>query len=263
MLRVGSVTDPRVAPVEDNLLAQARRIAAVSGYTVGTDPDVATYWSDLPFPLFNLVSTARFEPGRAARRTAEVIAPYLERGLPFLWWVTPSTVPDESVLAEHGLLCERVPGMYVDLPGPVPVPTVEGLRIDAVPSTEVAAAMTVIGEAFEMPAWVSAEIGRMLQQTDPAEVSLVLARLDGEPVGGGMLFRTGTTAGLYNIGTLAAARGRGVGGAVTAHLMELGRRAGCTHAILHASESGRPVYERLGFEIVCDVPQFVWLPPEA
>jgi len=32
--------------------------------------------------------------------------------------------------------------------------------------------------------------------------------------------------------------------------------------LLHASESGRPVYERLGFTEVCQVPQLVWIPAD-
>ena len=57
-------------------------------------------------------------------------------------------------------------------------------------------------------------------------------------------------------------RGRGLGYAVTATLMNLAHERGCTHAVLHASEPGRPVYERLGFVEVCRVPQFVWAPTE-
>jgi len=49
---------------------------------------------------------------------------------------------------------------------------------------------------------------------------------------------------------------------MTAALMNVGVEAGCTHAILHATELGRPVYERLGFEEVCQTPQWVWMPPE-
>jgi hypothetical protein len=45
--------------------------------------------------------------------------------------------------------------------------------------------------------------------------------------------------------------------------MNLSGEHGCTHAVLHASEMGLPVYERLGFVEVCRVPQFVWMPTEA
>jgi GNAT superfamily N-acetyltransferase len=88
----------------------------------------------------------------------------------------------------------------------------------------------------------------------------VLALVDGQAVAGGSVWITGRTAGLYNISTLEAGRGRGLGHAVTAELMNLARERGCTHAVLHASEMGRPVYERLGFVEVCRVPQFVWMP---
>ena len=90
----------------------------------------------------------------------------------------------------------------------------------------------------------------------------VIATLDGLPVATGCAWLNGTTVGLYNIATLKEPRGRGLGYAVTARLMDLGRERGCTDAVLHASEMGRPVYERLGFTHVCDVPQYVWVPAQ-
>ena len=81
-------------------------------------------------------------------------------------------------------------------------------------------------------------------------------------VGCGTVFLDAGTAGVYNIAVLESARGRGIGYAVTAALMNVGVAAGCTNAVLHASELGRPVYERLGFEEVCQTPQWIWMPPE-
>jgi ribosomal protein S18 acetylase RimI-like enzyme len=94
----------------------------------------------------------------------------------------------------------------------------------------------------------------------PDRLRHVLAYVDGTPAGAGSLFVTGGTAGIYNVATLAAARGRGVGHAVTAWLMNDARARGCTDAILHASDAGQRLYERLGFSRVCTVPQYVWMP---
>src|SRR3954454_21060169 len=98
------MSDPRIAPVEENLL---------SFFTVAGDSgllrrdaveDVVAVRSDVPFPLFNAVVGARFE-GDAAARAAEVADSYIAAGVPWMWWATPSTTPVElgTVLEERGL----------------------------------------------------------------------------------------------------------------------------------------------------------------
>ena len=107
-----------------------------------------------------------------------------------------------------------------------------------------------------------AEFTRLLLAFDDENLLNVMATVDGRPAATATAWVTGTTLGLYNIATLEELRGRGLGYAVTARLMDLGRERGCTDAVLHATEQGRPVYERLGFTAVCDVPQYVWMPPD-
>jgi predicted GNAT family acetyltransferase len=55
---------------------------------------------------------------------------------------------------------------------------------------------------------------------------------------------------VYSIATVAAARRRGYGAAMTARVVADGVVAGCDVAALQASEMGRPIYERLGFRTV-------------
>ena len=60
-------------------------------------------------------------------------------------------------------------------------------------------------------------------------------------------FDDGASVGVYLVGTAPAARGRGLGGAVTAAAVSaLGPRP----ALLTSTTMGRPVYERLGFRPV-------------
>jgi GNAT superfamily N-acetyltransferase len=73
---------------------------------------------------------------------------------------------------------------------------------------------------------------------------------DGDPVVSGLGWRTGRTVGVYSIATIESARRRGYGAAMTARAVADGVVAGCDVAALQASEMGRPIYERLGFQTI-------------
>lgn len=252
--------DPRVAPVEGNLLEFLGAIAAQPNFGNDVHDDVVSYHSPVAFPLFNGIVGARFAPDRARERAREVLRPYLERGRPFLWWTTPSTTSPEleEALGEAGLQREDVPGMYADLAGPVPAPAPPG-EITVVGRAQLRAFCDVMVAGYEMPAELASEFHVGFAGFDERLVN-VIASVDGRPAACGTVWLTGQTAGIYDVATLPEARGRGLGHAVTAALMEIGRERGATHAILHATEMGRPVYERLGFTEVCTVPQYLWLP---
>ena len=258
------MTDPRIAPVEDNLLEffhRASELAVVDSLDLD---DVAGYHSDVASPLFNVVFDARFAPGSERERAHQVLASYLYRELPFLWWTTPSTSSPalEDTLVDAGLMREDVPGMHVGLDGPVSRPVPDGVDLQLVTSETADSMIVTMMAGFGMPAELSAPMGAMFAGFTGEDVVNVLATVDGVPAGTGTAFLADGTAGLYNIATTEVFRGRGVGYAVTAALMDHARDRGCAQAVLHASAMGRPVYERLGFEQVCDVPQFVWLPEE-
>ena len=257
------MTDPRIAAVEDNLLAFVETMLALPRFTRSPWPDVHAGHTDIAFPLFNTIAGARFAPGTEARRTREVLDDYLARGLPFLWWTTPSTSsPDlERVLTEAGLLREDTPGMHVALDGPVPTDVPPGVELREVSvGEEPEPFLSTLLAAFGMPDELLGAWRGVLQDFDGPRVVHVLASADGVPAATGTAWLTGSTVGLYNIATLPAFRGGGIGRAVTTRLMDLGAERGAAEAVLHASEMGRPVYERLGFVEVCTVPQFVWVP---
>jgi GNAT superfamily N-acetyltransferase len=255
------VTDSRAAAVEENLIALCRLFADSGVVTRLPDADVIAYTSDVAFPLFNAIAGARFAAGTEADRTAALVDAYRARGLPFLWWATPShlTPAMDAVIRSRGIEPEADPGMHVPLDGPVDEALVAGLTLDESGVTAEVVETMVAG--FGFPAEVVAEpLTRALASLAPDVAFHVVARVDGEPVGVGSGFLTGRTLGLYNIATLEVARRRGVGYAVTARLMNLGRERGCTEAVLIASAMGRPTYERLGFVEVCQTPQYVWVP---
>jgi GNAT superfamily N-acetyltransferase len=83
---------------------------------------------------------------------------------------------------------------------------------------------------------------------DPS-VLLALGDLDGEPVSAAAAIGSGSTIGIYAVGTREAARRRGIGRAVTWAAIDAGRAAwGGTIAILQSSEMGVALYRSMGFE---------------
>jgi GNAT superfamily N-acetyltransferase len=85
---------------------------------------------------------------------------------------------------------------------------------------------------------------------DRPDCVMYVGYASGKPVASGMGWRTGRTIGVYSIATMKSARRRGYAAAMTARVVADGARAGCTVAALQASEMGRPIYERLGFQTV-------------
>lgn len=256
------MADPRISPVEDNLLSFLEAVAEHPRYSRVPQDDVVAYFSEVAFPLFNAISGARFGPEETVPRTRQLLASYVDRGLPFLWWLTPSTTSPEleAELEAAGMEREAVPGMHVALDAPLRPVLPDGAEITVVDSPpDLRLFLDTMLEAFGMPPELAEEFAALLVGFDDRLVSAV-ATLDGRPVATGSAWLDGPTVGLYNIATLTAVRGRGLGHGLTAFLMDLGRERGCTRAVLHSSELGRPVYERLGFVEVCPVPQYVWVP---
>jgi ribosomal protein S18 acetylase RimI-like enzyme len=252
--------DTRIARVEDNLLSLFAQVPATGLFEVEPYDDVLAYRSQVPLPLFNAITGARFTDGDRARA---LLTAYVQHGRPFMWWLTPSTSSPgiEAALAEAGLEPELVPGMHIDLPGRVTGPLPAGVALATVPPVQADTFVQVCLDGFEFPDFARQPMASMLGAVDPQRMRHLVATVDGTPAACGSLWLDGDVAGLYNITTLGAHRGRGLGSAVTRGLMDLATELGCAHAVLHASEMGLPVYERVGFVQVCVVPQWIWTPP--
>jgi hypothetical protein len=82
---------------------------------------------------------------------------------------------------------------------------------------------------------------------DESRMVLWLGRVEGKPVGAAMSYRTDEAVGIFGVTTIASARRRGYGTALTraAMLVDTG-----LPSILAPSPEGERVYRRLGFEPV-------------
>ncbi len=82
-----------------------------------------------------------------------------------------------------------------------------------------------------------------------ATVHGIVAEVDGEIVGTGVAAFHGPVAWIGTIWVDRAARGRGLGAALTEAVMDATDQAGCVTQVLVATEIGRPLYERFGFRV--------------
>lgn len=75
-----------------------------------------------------------------------------------------------------------------------------------------------------------------------------MRRIMPRPTSEGRLLRPGPQGIIVNVYTEKEWRRRGLGELVMRAIIEWSRENGIASLVLHASEMGRPLYERLGFE---------------
>ena len=76
-----------------------------------------------------------------------------------------------------------------------------------------------------------------------------VAEADGEVVGTGVLSVNGSVGWIGTIWVEPAWRRRGVGMALTQATIDTAESAGCRTLLLVATDAGRPLYEKIGFEV--------------
>jgi GNAT superfamily N-acetyltransferase len=132
----------------------------------------------------------------------------------------------------------------VDDPGNPP-----GLDIVPLSADTVEDMIAVSAAGNEMsPEYASAFLPASVLEAE--EVAAFLARVDGEPVATSMLVLTDDVAGVYAVSTVLAHRKKGYGDAVSRAAVREGRARGATVSILQSSAMGRPIHERMGFEMI-------------
>lgn len=78
-----------------------------------------------------------------------------------------------------------------------------------------------------------------------------VARVDGRPACCLTIVREGPDAGVFLVGTIPEARGRGIARRLLLRALHASRAAGATVSTLQSSRLGYPVYRRLGYVELC------------
>jgi ribosomal protein S18 acetylase RimI-like enzyme len=248
-----------IEAVERDFVAAWWLLAEAAGEELHDGP-VRWYHTGQPDSYCNQVLETHLPDGDAD----ELIDATLDRlralNAPFNWWVMPSSTPADLAARLHhrGLIADTAwPGMALRVGELVQPPAVPGLEIQQVTSDDdlavyagIFAPLLSASPAFT-DFFLRASRGIGFGAGVPEEH--FVGRLDGQPVATVSLLTAGGAAGIYNVATIEAARGRGIGAAMTAAAIHRGAGRGFRVATLQASTMGRRVYERLGFRFVCDL----------
>jgi GNAT superfamily N-acetyltransferase len=246
--------------VERDFVAAWWLLAEAAGHELHDEPDLRWFHTGLPDPHLNPVLVTRLRPEQADPVIERMVAELTALGAPFMWWVTPSSTPDDLAerLTSRGFVADEPwPGMTLEAdlmraPPQVPGLVIRRVTTDADLYTYVRIFAPILSPSDAFTA-LFVDASRRIGFDEAAPEVHFVGLLDGEPVATVSLLTAGGAAGIYNVTTVEGVRRRGIGAAMTAAAVNTGWRRGLTTAALQASTMGRSTYEGLGFRHACDL----------
>jgi len=248
--------------IEENLYAMLAAWGHTPGAELVQDPAAMRYTTGIAFPAFNGVARAHLAEDTIENELDALLAFFRERSLPSLWWLGPSATPETlgDRLRARGLVrTEDAIGMALPFDDLAAPPAVPGLDIRrASDATAMAQWTEIVADCFDLPHDILLACAELFATMgDDRSSRAYVGLLDGVPVGVSALYGEGDVAGIHWVGTLPAARGRGIGTAMTWAVVDDARALGYRLAVLHASQMGLGVYRRLGFTPHCTFEHYV------
>jgi len=243
---------------ERDFVASWWEVAGAGGLERHDDNGIRWFHTGLSAPHANAVVSTAATEDEADDAIDRVLGELRSRGVPFVWWTTPASRPADVAarLTDRGMRpLDTWPCLAVvprDIGRAAPV---AGLEVRRVSDDASLRAYLDIVTPILMPAGFDVLFEasvRGIGLHEGAAMTHFLGLLDGSPVATSALLTSTDVAGIYNVATIEAARGRGIGAAMTVAAVDAGAATGRDLAALEASTMGRPIYERLGFRHVAD-----------
>lgn len=181
----------------------------------------------------------------------------------FTWWLEAglSATWGPHLLARGFRYDASTPGMAIDLQMIPEKPTLPAnLRIVPVMDGDMLRIWNLAFLAgYELPfAWESSFYKFLTGLGLALPVRHYLGYLEDMPVATSSLYLGAGVAGVMFVATIPEARGRGLGSAMTLAPLQEARALGYRAGILQSSEMGYKVYQRLGFQKLCNIDNYYW-----
>lgn len=239
--------------------------ARTRGATVETGGALTVVDSGLDSDTFNIVCAARLrdeDVGGAARR---VVGKFAGVARPFSWWVAPGDEPHDlrDRLEACGLTAsESELAMWCPLPLPSGEPGPAATRVEIVPvrnAADLATFARINAENWDPPdpnveSFYERSAAAILGTASPFRMSI--ARLEGRPVAAVEVTVDRGVAGVYNLTTRVASRGKGIATVLLEAALDAAAAEGAHTAVLQAAPAGVGLYRRLGFQPFGEIREF-------
>ena len=251
--------------LELNVLALADWFAAVGGRSgssrlIERDGVVAAISPEVAGrSVFN--SVAYTDPAALADHYEEIAAAYAEAGCAWTVWVRSDDAATAAMLEHAGHSLDAQPrAMGAELAG-IEEPDLEGIEWSAEGSPEELFAINDSAYGWAEGTWRAG----LAALPDPCFI--YVARVEGAPASTALTtdhrgLDGGLDCSVWCVGTLEAARGKGLAGALMRRAMFEARERGCKTTTLQATKLGRPVYERAGYRDFGPLQMWELRPPE-
>ena len=255
--RIEGIASEELAPAsEANMIGFWSAYGRANQCTLHATSELVWFYTGVPSPLFNGVMFAQLKPNEVKAAVDSLRARIRQQGAPAFWWIGPRSQPAHlgSLLEENGLhLAGEVPAMALELAGLAErVDLPPGFTIQKVTTKELQAAWartSAVGAGFSDSATAAlARIEASLDETQYQGQQRYLGLLDGVPVATSALTLDADVAGIYAVATVPAARGRGIGRAMTVIPLLEARQLGYRVGVLQSSDMGYPIYRKIGFQ---------------
>ncbi len=233
-------------------------LSHLPGATYKRDEKIRLMCSRVPVSFFNGIAVSRLNEQECDEVLSKSIEEMNATGMPWSYQVGPNCTPNdlELRLDQLGLkFSYEQPYMVRNLATWQPAPIPNGFEIREVNDAEAYSVfIEAAGPAFGLPdsvldAFVTAQSAVGFDQN--CAIRNFIGEENGTAVATGCVFYGAGLAGIYTIGTLPEARGKGFGGALTEACMSDAVQKGVDTAFLQSSKLGYSVYQRLGFEEIC------------
>jgi GNAT superfamily N-acetyltransferase len=254
--------------IEDNIFTNYKGVARLLNGQFIEDDEVAWYTTGRRSHFrYNGVVFTKTRTGELSRVVDPILDIYLSQNLPFFWsdWPDAGTPGLGDYLKSKDISFMHLADMPIMSRKLSELPELsfpKGVDIVRVRNQQDQAGwLMVMMEGFEEPEPARPDVQMYLANSISEAIPVFehfLAYWDGIPCAISSFVRASLGAGIYNVATLPAYRGRGLGRAMTLTVMQSAQKAGYSTSMLFATTSGFPVYKRLGFETISTGDLYIW-----
>jgi len=249
--------------IDHNYRASMRAFGLAAHVKLRDDDSLFWFVTSVPDPAFNSIMYANLTPEQILPTVQELNQLRSTHAVPMNWLIGPSSRPTNlgQLLLTAGLThFVDLPLMVVDLAarvaaGELPIDfSIQRVTTPAVFAEWIETERRGFEvEAPLVPALTALRQGMGIDHSYP--VHHFLGRLSEQPVATASVVFAAGIIGVYDVATVPSARNRGIGTAITHHILQAARQTGYEIAFVQPSSMAYHVYERLGFREcgVCSV----------